>query len=342
VSALPRARISQRLRYAACLGPIAAMIGYHCSHEQHAPSELLRYVIAAQAAGFRAAMCSDHFAPWSLEQGHSGFAWSWLGAALQATRLSLGTVNAPGQRYHPAIIAQGAATLAEMYPGRFWLALGSGEALNEHITGGVWPDKPTRLARLRECVDVIRALLAGETITHSGLVQVREARLYSRPRVAPLIVGAAVSATTARWVGSWADALITVARPKEELRKVVNQFREGGGAGKPMFLQAAISYEATDAEALAAAFQGWRTNIFPSSEFNSDTRLPEHFDVAARFVRAEDLRQGVRVSADPARHAAWLEDDRSLGFERIYVHHVGKDQHRFIDAFAEVLARVHE
>ena len=316
------------------------IVGYHCSHEQHAPSELLRYVAAAEAAGFRAAMCSDHFAPWSLEQGHSGFAWSWLGAALQATRLSLGTVNAPGQRYHPAIIAQAAATLAEMYPGRFWLALGSGEALNEHITGGAWPDKRTRLARLRESVDIIRALLAGETVTHAGLVQVQDAKLYSRPLASPLILGAAISPSTARWVGGWADALITVARPKAELRKVVEHFREGGGAGKPMFLQAAISYEATEDEALTTAFQGWRTNVFSSSDFNSDTRLPEHFDAAARFVRPDDMRQAVRVSADPARHAAWLEDDRSLGFERVYVHHVGKNQARFIEAFAEVLARV--
>ena len=134
-------------------------IGFHASHEQIPPSRLLAAVRAAEAAGFDAAMCSDHFSPWSERQGESGFAWSWLGAALEATSLSLGCVNAPGQRYHPAIIAQAAATLAEMYPGRFWVALGSGEASNEHITGAPWPDKATRNARLRECVDVMRALL---------------------------------------------------------------------------------------------------------------------------------------------------------------------------------------
>ena len=144
----------------------SSVIGYHCSHEQHPPSALLRYVVSAERAGFSAAMCSDHFAPWSLSQGHSGFAWSWLGAALQATRLSFGTVNAPGQRYHPAIIAQAAATLSEMYPERFWLALGTGEALNEHITGAGWPDKATRRARLVESAAIIRALFQGETVTH--------------------------------------------------------------------------------------------------------------------------------------------------------------------------------
>src|SRR5687767_3284207 len=139
-----------------------ALIGYHGSHEQFPPSELLSLVSMAHAAGFRAAMCSDHFNPWSERQGQSGFAWSWLGAAMQATSLPFRVVNAPGQRYHPAIVAQAAATLCELFGDRLWVVLGSGEASNEHITGDAWPDKQTRNARLRECVDVMRALLAGE------------------------------------------------------------------------------------------------------------------------------------------------------------------------------------
>src|SRR3954466_16012942 len=146
--------------------------GIHASHEQIPPAELLAAVVAAERAGFDAAMCSDHFSPWSARQGQSGFAWSWLGAALQATDLSFGIVNAPGQRYHPAIIAQAIGTLGAMYPGRFWAALGTGEASNEHITGARWPRKDLRNARLRECVDIIRALLAGEEVTHPGLVTV--------------------------------------------------------------------------------------------------------------------------------------------------------------------------
>jgi coenzyme F420-dependent glucose-6-phosphate dehydrogenase len=313
-----------------------AQIGYHCSHEQHSPSALLSYVLAAEQAGFEAGMCSDHFAPWSVRygQGQSGFAWSFLGSALQASKLSFGTVNAPGQRYHPAIVAQAAATLAEMYPGRFWLAVGSGEALNEHITGDAWPDKPKRMARLRECVEIFRALFAGETVTHEGLVQVREAKLYTRPERPPAIFGAAVSASTAEWVGSWADGLITVARPEAELQKVVQSFRRGGGAGKPMYLQSAICFEATEQAALEGAYEGWRTNAIPSPDFLADTRLPEHFDAAATFVRPEDVRSSVRVSADPRQHADWLESDSALGFERIYVHHVGKNQPRFIEAFS--------
>src|SRR5687768_4530358 len=158
-----------------------ALFGFHASHEQVHPSALLAAVRRAEDAGFGAAMSSDHFSPWSERQGQSAFAWSWLGAALQATRLPFGVVNAPGQRYHPAIIAQAIGTLAAMFPGRFWAALGSGEASNEHITGGGWPAKPVREARLRECVDVIRALLAGEEVSHHGLVTVDRARLWTRP-----------------------------------------------------------------------------------------------------------------------------------------------------------------
>src|ERR687897_3769873 len=144
----------------------------HCSHEQIPPSRLLRFVQRAEEAGFDGGMSSDHFSPWSERHGESGFAWSFLGAAMATTRLPFGVVNAPGQRYHPAIVAQAAATLTEMFPGRLWVALGSGEASNEHITGDGWPNKATRNARLRECVDIIRALLAGEVVDHAGLVRV--------------------------------------------------------------------------------------------------------------------------------------------------------------------------
>ena len=181
-------------------------------------------------------MCSDHFAPWSTRQGESGFAWSWLGAALQATSLSFGVVSAPGQRYHPAIIAQAAATLAQMYPGRFWMALGSGEALNEHITGERWPEKPVRNARLRECVDVMRALFAGETVTHRGLVRVDRARLWTLPETPPPLIGAAVSAATAAWVGGWADGLVTINQPRRPARaddRGLSRARRRGQAALP-------------------------------------------------------------------------------------------------------------
>src|ERR671912_365836 len=154
------------------------VIGFHNSHEQIHPAELLEAVRHAEEVGFTAAMSSDHFSPWSARQGQSGFGFSWLGAALATTSLPFGAVNAPGQRYHPAIVAQAVSTLGAMFPGRFWVALGSGEASNEHITGDGWPRKEVRTQRLEECVQVIRRLLEGEEVTHDGLVTVDRARLW--------------------------------------------------------------------------------------------------------------------------------------------------------------------
>jgi probable non-F420 flavinoid oxidoreductase len=310
------------------------LIGYHASHEQLAPSALLRCVVAAEAAGFQAAMCSDHFAPWSSRQGHSGFAWSWLGAALQATRLGFGVVNAPGQRYHPAIVAQAAATLSELFPERFWLALGSGEASNEHITGDHWPPKQERRARLGEAVAVIRALLAGETVSHDGLVTVDRARLWTLPERPPALIGAAISADTAAWVGGWADGLVTLNQPHDQLRKLIDAFRAGGGDGKPLYLQVHLSWAADEEMALAVAHDQWRSNVFDPA-LAMDLVLPEQFDAAARFVTPEDVRSAVLVSADLGRHTAWLGDYLELGFDRIYLHEVGQAEHQqpFIDAF---------
>jgi probable non-F420 flavinoid oxidoreductase len=310
------------------------LIGYHASHEQLPPSALLRCVVAAEAAGFQAAMCSDHFAPWSSRQGHSGFAWSWLGAALQATGLSFGVVNAPGQRYHPAIVAQAAATLSELFGDRFWLALGSGEASNEHITGDPWPAKEERRARLGEAAAVIRALLAGETVSHDGLVRVDRARLWTLPARPPMLVGAAVSPDTAAWVGGWADGLVTINQDHDTLRAVVDAFRGSGGEGKPLFLQVHLSWAADEEEALAVAHDQWSTNLFDTS-VAMELELPEQFEAAARFVTPEDVRSAVLVSADLGRHTAWLAEYAELGFDRIYLHEVGQAEHQqaFIDAF---------
>jgi len=310
------------------------IFGIHASHEQIAPAPLLDAMQHAEQAGFAAGMCSDHFSPWSERQGHSGFAWTWLGAALQGTSLPFGVVNAPGQRYHPAIIAQAAATLEEMFPDRFWLALGTGEASNEHITGDRWPDKATRNARLRECVDVIRALFAGEEVTHDGLVRVDRARLYVEPDTPPPLIGAAVSVDTARWVGGWADGLVTVNQPREKLQAMLDAFDDGGGEGKRRVLQVHVSYAADDDTALGIAYDQWRSNVF-DPPVCWDMEMAEHFDLASQKVRPEDLHACVNVSSDVGQHVAWLEEYVDLGFDEIYLHHVGKEQREFIDVFGE-------
>ena len=149
-----------------------------------------------------------------------------------------------------------------MYPGRLSVCLGSGEASNEHITGDPWPPKQVRNARLRECAEIIRALLGGEEVTHDGLVRVDRARLWSRPAEPPPLLGAAVSEETARWVGGWADGLATIHRPRAELERVVAAFREGGGEGKPMVLQIHLAWAPSEEEAMAIAWDQWRTNVF--------------------------------------------------------------------------------
>ncbi len=309
-------------------------IGYHASHEQISPSELLHAVSAAEDAGFEAAMCSDHLAPWSERQGHSGHAWSWLGAALNATSLSFGVVTAPVQRYHPAVIAQAIATLGEMFPGRFWAALGSGEAINEHVTGERWPSKKDRDARLLESVKVIKALLDGEEVSHHGLVTVDRARVWSLPEKRPQLMGAAVSAETARVVGGWADGLITVNQPLDVLRRVLESYREGGGEEGTAHLQVHLSWDDSEEKARQIAHDQWRSNVFPSPiAWNLET--PAQFDAAARFVRPEDVEEVILVSSDLKQHVSWIREFIDLGFDRIYLHHVGQDQRAFIRAFGE-------
>jgi probable non-F420 flavinoid oxidoreductase len=311
-----------------------ASIGFHASHEQISPRRLLEAVTQAEEAGFSRAMCSDHFTPWSERQGESGFAWSWLGAALQATDLPFGVVNAPGQRYHPAVIAQAAATLAEMFPNRFWMAVGSGEFANEHITGEPWPNKAERNARLKECVDIMRALFEGEVVDHDGLVRVDRARLWTLPSSPPQLIGAAVSAATAGWLGGWADGLITIAQPTDVLRSVVDAFRAGGGENKRVALQVHVSWAPSEDEALRIAHDQWRTNVF-SPPLCWDLATVEEFDEAARHVRPEDMRDAVLISSDPDRHVEWLTGLAELGFDEIYLHHVGQEQRAFIDTFGE-------
>ena len=318
----------------------APIIGFHASHEQFRPDRLLRLVQAAEAAGFDAAMCSDHWGPWSEEQGESGFAWSWLGAALATTSLPFGVVNAPGQRYHPAIIAQAAATLNVMFPDRFWIAIGSGQLLNEHITGERWPSKPERNERLGEAASVMRRLWAGETVSHSGHVTVSEAKLWTRPSTPPMLVGAAVTPPTAAWVAEWADALITVVQADEQLDAVVDAFRSNGGEGKPMYLQVHVAYAPSEGEARDAAFAQWRQNTLPNSVM-TDLAHPAQIAAAATHVTPEDLDGAVRISSDLGRHVEWLRGDLERGFDGLYLHEVGPEQERFVETFGrEVLPRL--
>jgi probable non-F420 flavinoid oxidoreductase len=307
------------------------VIGFHSSHEQIHPAQLLADVRHAQDAGFTAAMSSDHFVPWSERQGNSGFAWAWLGAALATTDLPFGVVNAPGQRYHPAIVAQALGTLGAMYPGRIWAALGSGEASNERITGDAWPRKEIRDARLEECVDVIRRLLAGEEVSHDGLVTVNRARLWTLPDPTPHLVGPSVSVQTAGRVAAWADGLITVNQPHDKLRQMIDAYRSAGGRG-PLRLQVHLSWDPAQQRAEEIAYDQWRSNVFPPP-VSWDLESVELFDVTSEHVTMDQVREVVLISSDLGQQTAWLQEYLDLGFDELYLHHVGQHQAAFIDAF---------
>jgi coenzyme F420-dependent glucose-6-phosphate dehydrogenase len=311
-----------------------AKICYHASHEQFSPGELLGWVNLVEQAGFDAIHSSDHFYPWSERQGQSGFSFAWLGAAMHASRLPFGVICAPGPRYHPAIIAQAAATLAEMFPNRFWLELGSGEALNEHIIGEPWPAKEVRNQRLFESAQIIKRLLNGETVTHEGTVTIKDAKLYTLPKSVPHIIGAAVTDQTAEWLGSWAEGLITIHKPLDKMKATVEAFQKGGGRGKPLYLKIQLSYAGNYDEALLGALEQWRTNVLPPEKLQ-DLYLPQHFDAAAKDITAKEIEKMVLVSDDPAQFVTWIKQYIQLGFEHIILHNVNRRQELFIKDFGE-------
>lgn len=309
------------------------VIGHHCSHEQISPRQLLADVQHAERVGFTAGMSSDHLVPWSERQGESGFAWSWLAAALATTDLPFGVVNAPGQRYHPVIVAQAMATLGQMFPGRFWAALGSGEASNERVTGTGWPRKSIRDERLRECVDVIRRLLHGEEVSHDGHVTVDRAQLWTLADPVPHLVGPAVTPETAARHADWADGLVTVNQPVERLRDVLAAYRDAGGRG-PARLQVHLSWAPTEDEALAIAHDQWRSNVVgPPISWDVDTVAG--FDAISEHITPEQVRGSVLVSHEPGQHVEWLQEYLELGYDELYLHFVGQEQRDYLETFGE-------
>lgn len=309
------------------------IIGYHASHEQFSPSQLLHFVRHAEAVGFGAIMTSDHFAPWSKRQGNSGNNWAWLGAAMATTSLPFGSLAIPGgSRYHPAVLAQIVATLAEMFPDRLrWIAAGSGEALNETVVGRGWPKKEHRNERMLAGCEIIRALMRGETVTvDQPWFAVQEAKLWSLPQTIPAISGAALSPETAGWMGSWADGLVTVYKPKAELSKIISAFREHGGDGKPLALQLQVSWAQTRDEARIHAWDQWRNAAAPP-ELMADLPNPAAFDAAVASVGLDQIEHFIPLVTCSDDLLDLISDGLSCGFDEIYVHSVSRDQEGFIN-----------
>jgi coenzyme F420-dependent glucose-6-phosphate dehydrogenase len=312
---------------------MAVSIAYHASHEQFSPSQLLSYVKLAEESGFDAIHSSDHFHPWGKNQGQSGFTFSWIGAAMQATTLPFSMVCAPGQRYHPAIVAQAIATIAEMFPKRFHVELGSGEALNEMITGEPWPDKETRNKRLLECVDIIRRLLKGEEVNHDGLVKVKEATLYTRPAEPPLLYCAALSTPTSAWAGEWADGLLTTDGTESQLKEKYEAFCQHGGVGKPLHIQYSFSYAKKRSDAIDGAFDQWRFVMADMGMLENFSK-PEHFDKASANVTKKDIENRTHIVTtieEIFEHISLLEKCHA---DRVILHNINKNHEEFLHAFA--------
>jgi probable non-F420 flavinoid oxidoreductase len=307
-------------------------IGYHCSHEQFTPHQLLHYALQAEKAGFQHLSCSDHFAPWTESQGESGNAWCWMGAVLAVTKMTCGTVCAPGYRYHPAIVAQMAATLAEMFPGRFWLALGSGEYLNEQLTGLPWPAKEARNERLKECIFIIRNLLEGKEFTGKGLISIENAKLYSLPKTPLSILGAALSAKTSTYIQEFTDGLITCGS-FEQVKEAVAAYKK---VGKTYMLKLDISYAQSRDKAISIGWEQWRHSLLGSSIL-SELRYPKQFEDASQFITKEQFAKQVIIATSPSDIAAAIHRFKDLGFDQINLHNVNKEQELFIEAMSHVL-----
>ncbi len=300
--------------------------GYWLSSEEHAPLDLVANAARAEAAGFELAMISDHFHPWSDRQGHSGFVWSTIGAIAAATeKLRVGTgVTCPTIRTHPAIIAHAAATCGALLPGRFFLGLGTGENLNEHVLGDHWPAPDERLELLEEAIEVIRLLWQGGEQTHRGKhYTVDHAQLYTLPDEPIPIAVAAAKPLAAELAGRLGDALVSV-DPDPEL---VAKYREGGGNG-PRYGQIRLCWAESEDEAKQTVFDLWRHSGLEGT-LNQELPRPSDFDAVAESVTLEMAIEGVPCGPDPEPVLALAREWEEAGFDQICLHQVGSDQEGF-------------
>jgi G6PDH family F420-dependent oxidoreductase len=304
-------------------------VGYTLMCEQTAPKELVDYAVRAEDAGFDHAVISDHYYPWLESQGHSPYAWSVLGAVAHATsRMDLMTmVTCPIRRYHPAVVAQKAATLGLLSDDRFTLGLGAGENLNEHVVGD-WPHVQQRHEMFEEALQIIRPLLAGDTVSYSGdYYEVPEAYLWDRPdRPVPMAV-AASGPSSCSLAAEYADALVST----EPEQRLVQLFDEAGGAGRPRYGQAAVCYGPDEAECRKIAYDQFRWFGF-GWNVNAELPGPASFDSASQFVREDDVAKGIPCGPDVEAHVAAVKKFVDAGFTHVALVQVGGDgQERFLD-----------
>jgi G6PDH family F420-dependent oxidoreductase len=305
-------------------------IGYALSSEEHVPRDLVRNAQRAEAAGFTYALISDHFHPWVDRQGQSPFVWGVLGAiAASTSELRIGTgVTCPTIRIHPAIVAQAAATAAALMPGRFFLGVGTGENLNEHVLGDRWPSASERREMLEEALEVMRLLWRGDLCSFDGAhYTVVDARIYTVPGDEIEIVVAAGGPEAAELAARVGDGLVATS-PDGEL---VDTFADAGGGG-PRYGQLTVCWAETEGEARRTALEWW-PNAGLRGPLSQELALPSHFEAAAAMVSEEDIVKSVVCGPDSAAHLEAIEQFADAGFDHVYVHLVGPHQDGFLDFY---------
>lgn len=306
---------------------MAVQFGYGLSSEEHPPKELVGNAARAEELGFSFASISDHFHPWTRHQGHSPMVWAVVGAIATATeRLRLGTgVTCPTVRTHPAIIAHAAATAACLMPGRFFLGVGSGEALNEHVHGDRWPPAPLRLSMLEEAVRVIRLLWEGGSKDHHGThYTVEDATIFDLPDERPEIIAAASGPQAATVAARIGDGMWSVSPDQES----VETFEGEGGAGKPKYAQVIVCWADDEDEARQTALSEW-PNVAITGQLTQDLRTPELFEQATEMVTEEQVAAKVACGPDVGRHVEHVQKYVDAGFTHLYLQQVGSDQDGF-------------
>ena len=318
---------------------MAVQLGYTLSCEEHGPNELVRNARAAEEAGFEFATISDHFHPWVDAQGESPFVWSVIGGIAQVTRrIRLGTgVTCPTIRIHPAIIAHAAATSQVMLEGRFFLGVGTGEELNEHITGAPWPSPEARLEMLEEAIEILRLLWQGGYQSHHGKhYTVEQARIFTLPDEPPPIAVAAAQPNAAELAGRVGDALVSVA-PDEDL---VDEFEQAGGADKPRYGQLHVCYDEDEEQARRTAYELW-PNAAMGGALGQELATTSQYEAVAQLVRPEDVAESVVCGPGPAEHLEQIHRYEQAGFTHVFVHQIGAEQDAFLRFYAdEILPRL--
>lgn len=313
-------------------------LGYTLSSEEFRPRELAEQAKRAEEVGFTYALISDHFHPWLDSQGQSPFAWTTLGGVAMATeRLTVGTgVTCPLIRYAPVIIAQAAATVADMLPGRFFLGVGTGEYLNEHITGEHWPPISLRQEMLIEAVDLIRELWDGGYTTRYGeFFTVENARIYTLPEKLPSIYIAASGSDSAQVAGAIGDGLISTAPDAE----TVTAFEQAGGTGKPKYGQMTVCWGEDKDRAKQTATDIWGYTALPG-QLSQELALPAYFEQATKLVTPEQATKHIVCGPDTEKYLEQIKAYTDAGFTHVYLHQIGQDQEGFLKfAQRELLPR---